>query len=363
MNFKEIVNKITNLQPGDVDNIVSEMDVNDKNFSVWEQEIREAKEEKINPSSLPFLIDSLYRSENNYKFKLSLIIIREFYYELPYITNLENYIISDEKYNMVQSILVDIFSSYDNGISDCMALIILNKDPSYSSMTEDDKEKFFSATKRKLLEVAEYISTVDNIHPYAYGALETYIDLLCYMEDSYRYIQIVESLNLNYSCKLFILKYKIINNKPIMESDIRDIFKSKKDLSRKIRVFENLNAEHLIPKDLITQKDVAFSEMIEWLSYPTELDGPPDEIDVVGTIKKNGYKYYVFKFKSTAKPDKGAMIGVSRGYKTDDITARTYGFTFSEFDEIKEEWEKQAENLISFIEDYTKKAMSELKGR
>ena len=361
MNFKEIVNKITNLQTNDVDNIVSEMDVNDKNFHVWEQEIKEAKEEKINPSNLPFLIDSLYRSEDNYKFKLSLIIIREFYYELPYITNLENYIISDEKYNMVQSILVDIFSSYDNGISDCMALIILNKDPSYSSMTEEDKEKFFSATKRKLLEVAEYIATVEDIHPSAYSALEIYIDLLCYMDDSYRYIQSVESLNLDHSCKLFVLKYKIINNKPINEVDIRNIFKNKRDLCRTIRVFENLNAEHFIPKDLITQKDVAFSEMIDWLSYPTELGCPPDEINVVGTIKKNGYKYYVFEFKSTTIPDKKAMIGVSGGYKNDDITDRTYGFTFSEFDEIETNWQQQAEDLVSYVEDYAKEAISDLK--
>lgn len=122
-----------------------------------------------------------------------------------------------------------------------------------------------------------------------------------------------------------------------------------------------MNAEHFIPKDLITQKDVALSEMIDWLSYPTELGCPPDEINVVGTIKKNGYKYYVFEFKSTTMPDKKAMIGVSGGYKNDDITDRTYGFTFSEFDEIETNWQQQAEDLVSYVEDYAKEAISDLK--
>lgn len=354
MNFEEFIKEINStgtMSVSEAEKLTSKMDINIKNYGEWTKAVCGERTKEIDVEKLPFVIDVLYRSNNNYKVALSLLLIKELCYQLPYVTNLENYIISAEKYSMIKSILVDIFDEYDNGISDCMMLIVLQNDPNFSLFDKNEKKRLCNTIKRKLDDVILYMLGTENVHPSVFASLEVYIDLAANIEDGEirERIKMIDSLPLNYECKLFIAKYKILNNLPIDKTEIEYLFSNKTRINQTLMVFENIGANDLIPYDKISQKEIALSNMLDWLSYPTEIGDYPDEIELIGVVNEDGYNYYAYKFSSKHMPDRGEMLGVSGGYKEDEITQRTNGYTFSKFEKIEENWKEQSKSLISFI--------------
>ncbi len=60
--------------------------------------------------------------------------------------------------------------------------------------------------------------------------------------------------------------------------------------------------QHLFPKECSTPEYLAKSDMVHWLTYPTELGQQPDEIEYIGKITYLFKKevYYVFKYRSSS---------------------------------------------------------------
>ncbi|MBQ4510222.1 MAG: hypothetical protein II984_05820 [Clostridia bacterium] len=55
--------------------------------------------------------------------------------------------------------------------------------------------------------------------------------------------------------------------------------------------------QNMFPSELANDEYLAKSDLVHWLTYPTELGKAPDEIELLGKVRKNG-DYYIFKFKS-----------------------------------------------------------------
>ncbi len=86
-----------------------------------------------------------------------------------------------------------------------------------------------------------------------------------------------------------------------------------------------------IPPELKTPEYLAESDLVHWLTYPTELGRKPDEIELIGKVKSHGEPYYVFKYKSAsdtlADEDKNVWL---IGWANDN------GGTFSEFEHLSD---------------------------
>jgi hypothetical protein len=109
--------------------------------------------------------------------------------------------------------------------------------------------------------------------------------------------------------------------------------------------FVDLNKEKLFPEKYKTQKAFAESDMVSWLTYPTELARIPDSVELmkvieVDTKSKDGIvEFYLFRFKSDHEDwkDKGWLTGVSGYFPIKDKPSTdAYGYTFSSF----EKWDK-----------------------
>ena len=86
----------------------------------------------------------------------------------------------------------------------------------------------------------------------------------------------------------------------------------------------------LFPEELENDEYIAKSDMVQWLAYPTELNGVPEEIELIGTAKHKKEIFHIFKYKShsdnlTDELKGEWLIGWSS----------TEGGTFSEFDLLK----------------------------
>jgi hypothetical protein len=87
----------------------------------------------------------------------------------------------------------------------------------------------------------------------------------------------------------------------------------------------------LFPAECATEEYLAKSDLVHWLTYPTELGKAPDEIIYIGRVKKIFSKevFHVFKYRSdsdTLDDDKKNKWLV--GWSSDE------GGTFSEFEEL-----------------------------
>lgn len=98
-----------------------------------------------------------------------------------------------------------------------------------------------------------------------------------------------------------------------------------------------LGKEALFPREWATQEALATSEMVNWLAYPTELECPPDEIELMKVVREDSSRgtmeWYVFRYR-THPPhwasSRGWMAGVAGPFRTADApSTTTYGDTFS----------------------------------
>ena len=84
--------------------------------------------------------------------------------------------------------------------------------------------------------------------------------------------------------------------------------------------------ESLFPAALATPEYLAQSDLVRWLTYPTELGKAPDGIEYVGKIRK-GEIFYIFRFRSDSENlDEGARGEWLVGW------SGSRGGTFSNFD-------------------------------
>jgi hypothetical protein len=99
----------------------------------------------------------------------------------------------------------------------------------------------------------------------------------------------------------------------------------------------SLKRADLFPQEFATQQSFAESDMVQWLTYPTELGRTPHEIELMESFENEGgtERYYLFRFR-THKPhwaaDDGWRAGLSGPFDIAAMpTTSAGGGTFSMF--------------------------------
>ncbi len=102
--------------------------------------------------------------------------------------------------------------------------------------------------------------------------------------------------------------------------------------------------QDLFPKALATPEYLAKSDLVHWLTYPTELGQAPDAIEYIGNTKVKGEVFHIFRFRSNSNEldelSKGKWL---IGWSSNE------GGTFSNFDEYTFYEKKTPEKTIKYI--------------
>lgn len=355
MNYKLFENELEKLNienKEDIKSFIEKIDINKDNFNDWVENLFNNKERNLNLEKLPYVIDILYQTDDKLLFMLCCMLIEATCDTIPFITNLENYPLFEAKFISLKHTLVEVYHLVDNGIASCMALIILNNDPELRYFDEDEITILKEASIRKINDIIDYLNNTKEVDESVYNDLELIIDLTSHIKDKTitDLILKLDSHKLNYSNKLFILKYKLINNIEI--DNIDEMLNNKNELVRLVSIFEDNNKIEMLPLDKITQESIAKSNMIRWLEYPTELGHKPEIIELLDTFEVDGNICYAYKFKDSNFRIKDYMIGVSGGYQKDKITAKDTGWTFSNFELLNDDYLSQAKSLVEQIKGY-----------
>ena len=102
--------------------------------------------------------------------------------------------------------------------------------------------------------------------------------------------------------------------------------------------------EALFPAELATEEYLAKSNLVHWLTYPTELGKAPDEIEYIGKTEIKKEVFHIFKFKSGSD-----TLGDDLKNKWLIGWASDEGGTFSNFDEYEKFEKETPEKTVKYI--------------
>ena len=148
--FEVLAYKINNCNnQTEIDDVINNWDLNQANFNKW-VELTYDNVDKLNVDKIPFLLDGLYRNQNEMKFVFFCIILELTYREIDdYILGFEKYKISKEKYKHLIPTFVEILSRQDSDIVDNILLVMLTYD-SHGNLFDLEQRK-------KVMDLQKYI--------------------------------------------------------------------------------------------------------------------------------------------------------------------------------------------------------------
>ncbi len=109
-------------------------------------------------------------------------------------------------------------------------------------------------------------------------------------------------------------------------------------------VLQKYGKEGMFPSELANEEYLAKSDLVRWLTYPTELGKKPDEIEYIGrtTVKKEDY--FLFRYKSDSD-----NLGDELKNKWLIGWSGSDGGTFSQFDEYALYEQATPEKTVKYI--------------
>lgn len=123
-----------------------------------------------------------------------------------------------------------------------------------------------------------------------------------------------------------------------------------------IERLREIGREEVVPEHFKTQAALAESDMVRWLTFPTELGRPPHEIELVDVVTARSGEgeeadFYVFRFREESGSD--WLAGVAGPYPV-DVPPQTHGYgTFSGFEPWGERTaEEHAARIAETIESW-----------
>jgi len=99
--------------------------------------------------NIPYILDSLYQSDDFDKFTLFCHLLEKTYKDLPFLTHLENYPIHEVKFKTLLPTLLRV-SDEMGGVANCMWLILLKFIDNDELINEDIKEIINNITEQQL---------------------------------------------------------------------------------------------------------------------------------------------------------------------------------------------------------------------
>ena len=353
-NFKDLINKT---EISDIFDKINSFEISDSEMNDWIDDIFERAGE-LDINKMPYVLDTLYRSDDKLKFMSFCMLFEATYQDLPFITRLEDVQIFKAKYEMfIETMLIVFDGSYD-GIVDCIAAIILDNDPKGELFTKEQYDTLVNSINTKLSVIKKFITESKHEVPNnVYETLEMIFDLAVYINnnDTFELLKRFEDVKISDNSLVFLIKALLVNNLMNIKSSWWDkLYNSKQGYYTLARMLTGIGQENIIPKNYINTEKLSEAVMIDWLSYPTELGKAPDSITLIGTIEKEDLIFYIYKFTSDKFKDRGEMLGVSGSFVKNSITTSEAGFVFSKFETIKDDYKKQAEDIIELIANHWK---------
>jgi hypothetical protein len=128
--------------------------------------------------------------------------------------------------------------------------------------------------------------------------------------------------------KYFAASALLRRNKSVDDASLHAIAADEEHRARLFGTLAERGETHRLPVAVRTQEALARSEMVRWLTYPTELGCVPTEIELMKRVRDGDDDWFVFRFRS----DEKWLAGIAGPFTVaNEPTATANGGTFSDF--------------------------------
>ena len=226
-----------------------------------------------------------------------------------------------------------------------------------------DREAIVDIEKSAISDFAEALrksqeasSSDENAVKNDLGVLEMTADLLGYLTDKEKTIPLLRQGLQHFEARIQL--YCAISLIRLDEQVSDKYFKRiAKDPLLRLMLYEALDGmdkPELFPDAFMTQQHFAESDMVTWLTFPTEFGRPPDKIELLETmeiIDSSGEAGRLYMYKYFYEDDEDRwMVGISGPQPSDKNKIKTSGhMTFSHWNKLDQM--SIDEHFKSFIED------------
>lgn len=266
------------------------------------------------------------------------------------------YNLSKLTFNILIPVFIKIIDSHINKLSiDILGLVIHNINNDVI-LEEEYINQLIDLMNKKIDIINENFDNKSNVKDQ--NVSNYYCEIIRLSRHIYnnKTIELFKKIDINKmpdNIKLKVVEFMIINNISISNDIIEKMFEDTINGIDMFELLERLKVKHLIPKNIkLTQEDIALYRIKEWLTDAMCFSCKPFELKIIGYLDKNKIRYYIFGFKDLNAVDKEkVMIGVSQGYKIGILSCYGISENYSTFDEIENDYIKQAEELLKKIEE------------
>jgi hypothetical protein len=134
---------------------------------------------------------------------------------------------------------------------------------------------------------------------------------------------------------------KLTAKETIHDEDLESLAENPSTRHALFGILETFGKAGLFPQEYYTMEKSAESFMVNWLEFPTELNGTPDQIEIFTKVTltedHENLEYFVFKYKKQPPPpglSKGWMLGVTGPFGSESKPYQIPLRVFSRFNEL-----------------------------
>ena len=266
------------------------------------------------------------------------------------------YNLSKLTFNILISVFIKIIDSYINKLSiDILSLVIHNINNDVI-LEKEYINQLIDLMNKKINIINENFDNKNNVKDQ--NVLNYYCEIIRLSRHIYndKTIELLKKIDINKmpaNIKLKVVESMIINNISISNDIIEKIFENTINGIDMLELLERMKVKYLIPKNIkLVQEDIALYRIEGWLTDYMYFSCKPSELKIIDHIDKNNHRYYIFSFKDlNAENKEKVMVGVSQGYEIGNLSSCGIGENYSTFDEIENDYIKQAEELLKKIEE------------
>lgn len=177
--------------------------------------------------------------------------------------------------------------------------ILLKGKENLQKLPEEIKNLFAEHTVKDL---KRYLGK-DNLDEDEKISLEILVDVCCCYANDEILTLLQKVIDLGFDCiNYYAIGTMFEFGKEVKAETVLSLAKSLKYAFLTYELLSDYGMLHLYPNEYASREYLAKSDLVHWLTYPTELGKEPDEIELLGnaTVKDRSGKseYYIFKYRS-----------------------------------------------------------------
>jgi len=329
-------------------------------FLALADEYHELIKDELFPCFLYYLYGSNYFA-NIALFNKLLLLNYEY---LDTIGDLSSFMMFEEKFEMIQPVFLQLANELESPLADELMLVLLqgvDYQRMWTSVLTNKASELVEGRLKRIMKRVKHEADLDEDTVYTLGILSD-LALTFYSKEIEAILLKLVRFDLD-RLNFFVFPALLAHDISIDQTALDHLAARPEFAMIFLKALDKIGCLHLVSSKFLKQDYIALCNLQHWLSYPTELSRPAEQIELVGKIEEKEEDFYVCRFRTLhlQLASRNWMIGISGGFKRSQKPCLyPSSYTFSAFESEQSDPLEQGRELLEALREYEKKRQQEL---